>query len=99
MISEYAHAVIAVVHTAFSAGRDVTPNYFAKVVAMLPNAHREQAVCELRERANTWLLRDPQDAGAWQLLSLCLHPAVLNVAEKHRTPTMLHHLMFASVRV
>ena len=90
MISEYARAVIAVVRAASYAGKDVTPNYFAKVVAMLPNEHREHTVCELRERANTWLLLDPQHAGAWHLLSLCLHPTVLNVAEMHRMPSMLH---------
>ena len=80
-LSEEALALIAAMRACLSRGSSVTPAFFAQAVALLPAEEREHALVELRERANTWLLHNPQDHAAWQLLSICLEPAVRNVAE------------------
>ena len=80
-LSEEARALIAAMRSCLLRGAAVTPAYFAQAVALLPVEERASALVELRERANTWLLHNPQDHAAWQLLSICLEPSVRNVAE------------------
>ena len=80
-LSEEALALIAAMRACLVKGEQVTPAYFAQAVALLPMVERSSALVELRERANTWLLHNPQDHAAWQLLSICLEPSVRNVAE------------------